>query len=136
VVIADFVGAGWAYPLEIDPGGGFALARGAARIEQSIRLILVTYPGERPMRPEFGSLLRDFVFRPASLDNAAELSSEVRKALIRWEPRIDVNTVDTYPAADDPGLLYIDITYTVRATNDKRNLVFPFYTIPEDEGEH
>ena len=131
---ADFVGAGWAYPLEIDPGGGFALARGSRKIEQAIRLILVTYPGERPMRPEFGSLLRDFVFRPASLDNAAELSYEVRRALAHWEPRIRVERVQTYPDRDDPGLLYIDISYTVLATNDRRNLVFPFYTVPEEGG--
>jgi phage baseplate assembly protein W len=133
-VKADFVGAGWSYPLEVDPSGGFAIAAGTTKIEQAIRLILCTYPGERPMRPEFGSLLRDFVFRPSTLDNAADVSSEVRKALFRWEPRVVVTQVDTYQAAE-PGLLYIDIGYTVRATNSRRNLVFPFYTIPEGEDE-
>jgi phage baseplate assembly protein W len=133
-MIADFVGAGWAFPLAVDASGRFALAKGTAKIEQSIRLILVTYPGERPMRPEFGSLLRDFVFRSVTLDNAADLSHEVRKSLRRWEPRIDVTSVETSPAEDEEGLLYIDIGYTVKATNDERNLVFPFYTIPEDEG--
>jgi hypothetical protein len=86
------------------------------------------------MRPEFGSRLRDFVFRPATSENSAELSAVVRAALLRWEPRVTVEGVDVYPAPDSDGLLYIDIHYTVKATNDRRNLVFPFYTIP-DEGE-
>jgi len=133
-VINDFVGAGWSYPLELDAGGGFALAGGARKLEQSIRLILTTYPGERPMRPEFGSLLRDFVFRPSSLDNSAELSYEVRRSLERWEPRIAVERVDTHPSWRD-GVLDIGIHYTVLATNDRRNLVVPFYSIPQHEGE-
>ena len=133
-MINDFVGAGWSYPLELDAGGGFALAGGARKLEQSIRLILTTYPGERPMRPEFGSLLRDFVFRPSSLDNSAELSYEVRRSLERWEPRIAVERVDTHPSWRD-GVLDIGIHYTVLATNDRRNLVVPFYSIPQHEGE-
>jgi uncharacterized protein len=130
----DFVGAGWSYPLELDAGGGFALAGGTRKLEQSIRLILTTYPGERPMRPEFGSLLRDFVFQPSSLDSSAELSHEVRRSLERWEPRIAVERVDTHPSERD-GVLDIGIHYTVLATNDRRNLVVPFYSIPQHEGE-
>jgi len=133
-MLVDFVGAGWRFPLETDPQGGFALAGGVEKIEQAMRLILTTYPGERPMRPEFGSRLRDFVFGPASLDSAADVSHEVRTALTRWEPRVDVNTVTTVPAGER-GLLHIDIRYTVKATNDERNLVVPFYLIPDDEGE-
>lgn len=131
----DFVGAGWQYPLEVDASGAFALAGGTRKLEQSIRLILTTYPGERPMRPEFGSLLRDFVFRPATEDNSAELSSAVRKALTRWEPRIAVDRVDACPVDHEEGLLHLDIHYTVLATNDRRNLVVPFYSIPVHEGE-
>ena len=133
-MIDDFVGAGWSYPLELDAGGGFALAGGARKLEQSIRLILTTCPGERPMRPEFGSRLRDFVFRPSSLDTMTELSHEVRRALERWEPRIAVERVDTHPSGRD-GVLDIGIDYTVLATNDRRNLVVPFYSIPDHEGE-
>lgn len=133
-MVTDFVGSGWAFPLDISANGTFAIAGGTRKLEQSMRLILSTYPGERPMRPEFGSRLRDFVFRPATSENSAELSAVVRAALLRWEPRVTVEGVDVYPAPDSDGLLYIDIHYTVKATNDRRNLVFPFYTIP-DEGE-
>lgn len=132
----DFIGAGWAYPLAISASGSFALAHGTQKVEQAMRLILSTSPGERPMRPEFGCRLRDFVFQGATLDNSAELSQEVRRALDFWEPRVTIEQVDVYPDEANPGLLYIDIGYVVKATNDTRNLVFPFYTIPESEGEH
>ena len=132
----DFVGAGWAFPLGVDARGGIALARRDQELEQAIRLILATYPGERPMRPEFGSRLRDFVFRSASIDTAAELAHEVEKALLRWEPRVDVERVNVTVDPDDRSRLYIDLYYSVKGTNDRRNLVFPFYTIPDDGSDY
>ena len=128
----DFTGAGWAFPVGVDARGGIALARGTQELEQAMRLILLTYPGERPMRPRFGSRLRDFVFSGATWENAAAIGHEVRAALLRWEPRVDVTSVDVTPRSDE-AMLYIDIGYTVKATNDRRNLVFPFYTIPLNE---
>lgn len=130
----DFVGSGWAFPLGVDATGRIALASGERDIEQAIQLILRTYPGERPMRPEFGSRLRDYVFDGADSANAAAIAGEVRVALLRWEPRIVVHDVIVAPDDDDPSILYIDIRYVTKAINDPRNLVFPFYTIPR-EGE-
>ena len=132
----DFVGAGWAFPLGVDARGGIALARREQELEQAMRLILATYPGERPMRPEFGSRLRDYVFRPATIDTAAELSHEVQQALLRWEPRVDIKSVDVTVDPGERNVLYIDISYAVKDTNDRRNLVFPFYTIPEDGSDY
>lgn len=132
----DFVGVGWAFPLGVSAQGGIAMARREAELEQAMRLILSTYPGERPMRPEFGSRLRDFVFRPANVETAAELSQEVRNALLRWEARVDVEMVDVTPEPADRSMLYIDIQYRLKDTNDRRNLVFPFYTIPEDGSDY
>lgn len=132
----DFVGTGWAFPLGVDARGAIAMARGTAELEQAIQLVLMTYPGERPMRHEFGSRLRDFVFEGATRDAAAAIGNEVRSALLRWEPRVDVTDVDVTIDPAQDGTLYIDIHYRVKATNDRRNLVFPFYTIPLDgEGE-
>jgi hypothetical protein len=131
----DFVGAGWAFPVGVDARGAIALARGTDELEQAIRLILMTYPGERPMRHEFGSRLRDFVFEGATWDNATAIGNEVQAALLRWEPRVDVADVEVTPGAGEAGMLYIDIHYVIKATNDRRNLVFPFYTIPQHEGE-
>ncbi|WP_436500679.1 GPW/gp25 family protein [Actinokineospora sp. HUAS TT18] len=132
----DFVGAGWAFPLGVGSQGGIALVRREVELEQAMRLILATYPGERPMRPEFGSRIRDFVFRPANMETIAELSQEVRKALLRWEPRVDIEMVDVNPDPYAAGTLYIDIRYRIKDTNDRRNLVFPFYSIPEDGSDY
>lgn len=132
----DFIGAGWAFPVGVDARGAVALARGTDELEQAMRLILMTYPGERPMRPAFGSRLRDFVFEGATEANAAAISSEVQEALLRWEPRVNVTDVAVTPEPGQDGLLYVDIGYVIKATNDKRNLVFPFYTIPLEGEEH
>ncbi len=129
----DFIGRGWAFPLRTDPTGSIALVSGDREIVESIRLILATAPGERPMRPEFGCAIHDLVFAPADAATAGEISYAVRGALEFWEPRITVNDVIIDFAQADEGTLLIDIRYTVNSTNDPRNLVFPFYVIPSHE---
>ena len=129
----EFVGAGIAFPMRTDAIGGVALVAREREIEEAIRLILGTSPGERPMRPEFGCRISEYVFAPANATTAGQLSYEVRVALDRWEPRIDVDDVEVSYDAVDSGTLYIDIVYRIRGTNDPRNLVFPFYVIPPHE---
>ncbi|GIE81766.1 hypothetical protein Aph02nite_77160 [Actinoplanes philippinensis] len=131
---AQFVGAGWAFPLRTDASGGVALVRREREIEEAIRLILATAPGERPMRPEFGCAIHELVFAPANEATAGRIRYEVRASLERWEPRIEVADVEVRLAEDDDATLLIDIRYTVSGTNDPRNLVFPFYVIPGIEG--
>lgn len=128
----EFVGRGWAFPLGADDTGSIALVAGSTEIEQAIRLILGTAPGERPMRPGFGCRIHDFIFARADSATAAQLAHEVRVSLARWEPRIDVEDVQVSIDNDDEGLFYIDIRYSVKSTNDPRNLVFPFYVIPAE----
>lgn len=128
----EFVGAGWSFPVRTDATGRIALSRESREIEESIRLILATAPGERPMRPEFGCAVHDYVFAPADSSTAGSVSYAVRVALDRWEPRIEVRDVVVRYDRVDLGLLYIDVHYAVRGTNDPRNLVFPFYTIPDE----
>ncbi len=129
--MTDFIGTGWTFPLGFEPAGSVAMTRGEEKIEQAMRLILSTYPGERPMRPLWGSTLRDHIFGGTGQANIAAITHEVRRALEYWEPRAAVHEVLVYPDGDRQGLLYIDISYLVRGTNSPRNLVFPFYTIPE-----
>ncbi|WP_454083301.1 GPW/gp25 family protein [Georgenia sp. Marseille-Q6866] len=129
----EFIGTGWAFPLRTDATGSIALVRGEREIEESIRLILATSPGERPMRPEFGCSVHDYVFAPADAATAGDIAYSVRVALERWEPRIELAAVVVRFDAIDDGALYIDIAYTLRGTNDPRNLVFPFYVIPQHE---
>lgn len=126
----EFIGRGWAFPLRTDATGGIALVSREREIEEAIRLILGTAPGERPMRPEFGCRIHDYVFGAADGTTANAVSAEVRRALARWEPRIEVEDVVVSFDPSDQTVLYVDIRYSIRHTNDRRNLVFPFYVIP------
>lgn len=132
----DFVGTGWAFPPTVDDRGGVAMVSGEREIEQAIQIIVTTYPGERPMRPQFGSRLRDFVFRSADLTTAAELALEVRNAVRQWEPRVDVHEVRVDPDPIERNRLNVEIVYALKHVNDRRNLVFPFYTIPDDGSDY
>ena len=129
----EFIGAGWAFPVRTDAVGGVALVTSDHEIEESMRLILGTAVGERPMRPEFGCRIHEYVFAPADATTTGLIAHDVRAALLRWEPRIDVADVRVRPDEDDPSTLYITIDYAIAHSNDPRNLVFPFYTIPEEE---
>jgi phage baseplate assembly protein W len=134
-VAEQFIGAGWAFPLRVGAGGGIALVSREREIVEAIRLILGTAPGERAMRPEFGCGVHDYVFAPADENTAGQIAFEVRTALDRWEPRIEVTDVLVGFDEVNAGTLYIDIRYRIRGTNDPRNLVFPFYVIPShDDG--
>lgn len=126
----EFVGSGWSFPVRADASGSIGLSSGTREIEESIRLILATAPGERPMRPEFGCAVHDHVFAPADASTAGDIAYVVRVALSRWEPRIDVGEVTVRFDSVDSGVLYVDVRYALRGSNDPRNLVFPFYVIP------
>jgi hypothetical protein len=128
----EFIGSGWAFPLRTDPTGRIALVSREQEVEESIRLILGTAIGERPMRPEFGCAIHDYVFDSADTETAARVAAAVRASLRRWEPRIEVRDVLVSFDTEDSSILYIDIRYTIGETNDPRNLVFPFYVIPPE----
>ncbi len=127
-----FIGKGWAYPVHTDRSGGIALASGDEELAESIQLIIGTALGERPMRPEFGCGVHDYIFEAVDAYTVGRLEHEIREALERWEPRIEVLDVDFDFSGTERGELLIDIGYRLRATNDVRNLVYPFYVIPEE----
>ncbi|WP_028058622.1 GPW/gp25 family protein [Candidatus Solirubrobacter pratensis] len=131
--MTEIIGSGLAFPLQVDRRGGIALARDEQDIDQAIQLILGTAPGERPMRPEFGCGVHDFVFDSIDATTVGRMEDAIREALDRWEPRIQVQTIDFDLANADNGVLTIDIGFSVRATNTERNLVYPFYVIPAEE---
>ncbi|MDF3303093.1 GPW/gp25 family protein [Streptomyces tropicalis] len=128
----QFVGSGWSFPLRIGPTGGIALVSGEREIEEAVRLILSTAPGERPMRPDFGCAIHDLVFAPVNEQTAGRIQHEVYVSLDRWEPRIEVTDVEV-TAGGDRSVLHIDVRYAIRGTNNPRSLVFPFYVIPSHE---
>ena len=85
------------------------------------------------MRPQFGCRLQEFVFDGVDAYTIGRLRDEVLGALERWEPRIEVLDVTFDVSELDAGRLLLDIAYTLRATNDVRNLVYPFYLVPAEE---
>jgi phage baseplate assembly protein W len=131
--MAEIIGSGVAFPLRVDRRGGLALSRDNDDVYEAIVLILGTAPGERPMRPEFGCGVHDYIFESVDAYAIGRIENEIRQALDRWEPRIEVLSVDFDLGASARGEILIDITYALRATNDVRNLVYPFYIIPEEE---
>ncbi|WP_399886321.1 GPW/gp25 family protein [Streptomyces sp. BBFR51] len=128
----QFVGSGWSFPLRIGPTGGIALVSGEQEVEEAMRLILATAPGERPMRPEFGCAIHDLVFAPVNEQTAGRIQHEVYTTLDRWEPRIEVQDVEV-STGDGQNVLFIDVRYSIRGTNNPRSLVFPFYVIPSHD---
>ena len=126
----NLVGAGIAFPLRVDARGGLALSRANDDVDEAIRLIVGTAQGERPMRPEFGCGIHDYVFESIDSYTLGRIDYEVRVALDRWEPRIDIVDVDFDTSEAEQGKLVIEITYSLRATSHVRNLVYPFYLIP------
>jgi len=131
--MSEILGSGLAFPLRVDNAGGLGLASGEEDIEQAIGLILSTAPGERPMRPEFGCAVHEFVFETIDAAMAGRVDAAVRAALDRWEPRIEVTDIDFDLSHTREGRLDIVIGYRVRVTSHKRNLVYPFYVIPSEE---
>jgi phage baseplate assembly protein W len=133
VATVDFVGTGFAFPMGVGPAGGTAMVSGSANVEQAMLLVLGTARGERPMRPDFGCGIHDLVFESVDETLCGTVAFEVETSLTRWVPRIEVTDVAVRPDPAAPSTLLVDVAYVVRSTNDQRNLVFPFYSIPEHE---
>jgi phage baseplate assembly protein W len=129
-MMKDFLGTGWAFPVQIDAHGRIALAHQERDIEEAIRIILLTPKGQRMMRPEFGCQIHDLLFASDDASTAGLAAYYVEEALGMWEPRIRVLEANVQPDFEHRGRLLIDITYEIKATHDRRSLVFPFYHIP------
>lgn len=129
---ANFIGRGILFPMRIDQSGSIALGTGAADLDASIRAVLVTAPGERVMRPQFGCRIWELMFEPINANTLGLMAEAVRDAVGQWEPRVELEDVVVRPDPSASGRVLIEIAYKVRVTNDRRNLVFPFYVIPRE----
>ncbi|MEB3360471.1 MAG: GPW/gp25 family protein [Synechococcales bacterium] len=123
----DFLGVGWSLPVQLDPQKRVQMSKYEESVRQSIWAILSTARGERLMRPHFGCRIHDHVFAPNQPGTLGQIISDVRSALVEWEPRIDILDVDLLTNSAQPNLLQISIHYQVRTTNNIFNLVYPFY---------
>lgn len=124
----SFLGTGWSFPPEFSKTSRLVLMRsGSDDIRESLAVILTTRIGERIMEPKFGCNLEEVLFKPLDLTLKTYASSLIKNAILYYEPRIDVNTIDISQGDDLGGLLLIEIDYTIRATNSRMNMVYPYY---------
>lgn len=124
----SFLGTGFKFPVQVDSlTGRVRTSSNEEDIQESIRIILGTSPGERPMSPHFGCSINSFVFGTADYTSMMMMKHEVENSLIMWEPRIKDINVEIVQSPEDSGVLLIEIRYVVRSTNNPFNLVYPFY---------
>lgn len=124
---AAFLGTGWTFPIKPDAAGRLAYVEGESNVEQSLLVLLQTALGERLMRPDFGCEAPRLVFAPGSVQFLSLLETTVREAVRDWEPRIELKDIGAEADPADEAHVTVSISYSVRATNTRMNLVFPFY---------
>ena len=122
------MGKGWKFPPEIDlRTGHFAFSSHEENIEESIRIILQTFLGERVMRPDFGTNTINYVFASSKEFAPQSLAYELQKALTLQEPRVEDVTVKGDEPDNINGSMVIHVAYTVRSTNNRYSMVYPFF---------
>jgi hypothetical protein len=134
-----FLGTGWSFPpaferrvhsgagLDAARGIGAALVSNEADIEQSLRILLATNPGERVMQPAYGCGIKRMVFEQLNESLLTEMRHMIEKAILFFEPRINVEDIAIDAGNWENGELRIHIGYTVRTTNSRYNMVYPMY---------
>ena len=123
----EFIGRGWAFPLVPDGAGRLGYVEGDESVEQSLRVLLMTDVGERVMRPDFGTEAPRLVFAPGSVQYLRLLETTVRDAVRDFEPRVEVLEIRAELSLANDATAEISLSYRVRRTNTRQNLVFPFY---------
>ncbi|WP_440948830.1 GPW/gp25 family protein [Methanosarcina sp. T3] len=122
----DFLGKGFAFPLQTNQIGGINVSKQKQKIRESILTILGTQYNERVMRPDFGCNLKSLVFAPNNAATANLARHYVEEGLTRWEPRIALDEVIVENDNSEERLI-IQIYYRIKSTNEPGNLVYPFY---------
>ena len=123
----DFLGTGWRFPILPDEAGRLGYASGEESIAHCLRALLLTALGERVMRPDFGTRAPDLVFAPDSVQNLHDLEDSIRDAVRLFEPRVELDDVRAELAPGAESRVTVSLTYRIRRTNTRANLVFPFY---------
>jgi len=131
----DFLGTGWSFPPTFSTfSHAVDMVTDDVDIRESLWILFSTRLGERIMLPQYGTSLWKMVFRTVSTTLMSQIKSIVSQAILSWEPRIDVDSVQVQQDPTVSGKLLIKVSYTIRQTNTRANLVYPFYlyegTIP------
>jgi phage baseplate assembly protein W len=127
----DYIGTGWAFPLQVNVRGGILLSSPARDVKEAIQIILRTELGERVYRPDFGCRLSELTFAPMNTRTLFLIRLYVQEALEIWEPRIDLEEVEVDP---DPvaGKVDIIINYRLKDSYEPGSLVYPFYLMTSE----
>ena len=124
----SFLGSGWGFPPDFGRGGNsVVMVSGNQDIEQSLQILLATRLGERVMQDSYGCDLHDMLFEEMDQALVNNISRTVSDAILFHEPRIALDSLDVSESESTAGLLLIQIAYTVRNTNSRFNMVYPFY---------
>jgi uncharacterized protein len=123
----DFLGTGWVFPVLPDSSGRLSYASGEASIQDCLLVLLQTATGERVMRPDFGTTAPTLVFAPGSPANLRMLENAISDAIQAYEPRVELDSVAAEPTPGLENQVVVSVSYRIRQTNTKANLVFPFY---------
>jgi phage baseplate assembly protein W len=127
----SYIGRRFGFPVQLGDRNQISMVGDDLAIRQSIYVIVSTVPGERVMRPTFGCEIHSLIFDPANEDTAKVAERYVREAIQMWEPRITLHEVKVTPGGTEIGELMIEVNYVIKGSNDPRNLVFPYYLIPQ-----
>lgn len=124
----DFLGTGWTFPPTFNRhNASIMMSSDVRNIKQSLWVLFSTSLGERIMLATYGTNLRSKVFDSLTETLANDIRSIILKAILDWEPRIDVIQITVQEVSPLEGRLAISIDFVVRRTNVRSNLVYPFY---------
>ncbi|QNU66043.1 GPW/gp25 family protein [Ruminiclostridium herbifermentans] len=124
----SYLGRGWKFPIQVNPNTGrILMSENEQDISEAITIILQTSKGERVMKSDFGCGLRRFVFDLTDEVTMRKIEEDIREAIMIWEPRVGDVDIKAHKDTEIPGKINIDINYTVRSTNNRYNMVYPFY---------
>jgi phage baseplate assembly protein W len=124
----NFLGSGWAFsPVFEKTAKNAVMVTAEEDIRESLRILLGTAPGERVMHPSYGCGLNRMVFENINESTITEIKDIIQKAILHFEARITLEDVYVDSTNAHDGVLKIGLDYTIRTTNTRRNVVFPFY---------
>lgn len=124
----SFLGKGWAFPPEFDKTHkNVKMLSEEEDIISSLEVLLSTRLGERIMLPDFGCNLDELMFKPLNLTLKTYVIDLIKTAILYHEPRIDAHKITIDLQNEMEGELLINIDFTIRTTNSRKNMVFPFY---------
>jgi len=123
-----FLGTGWSFPPEFDRAAkAVKMVSGEEDIQESLGILLETVPGERVLQPSYGCGLKRLVFEHVSESTITEIKDLIERAVLFFEPRISLTHIEVDAGQVYEGLITIRLDYTVRLTNTRSNMVYPFY---------